>query len=129
MNMNVRYVRWLTMLAFVVGGAAPVAMIALAGVPPVRIAIESGAPYFLPRAAIVTSSAIPIRWENTTGTTHTITHEACDAGTGCMFDSGLVLPDGSYELPGLPPGDYAYFCRVHPIMRGILAVKDPETPS
>jgi plastocyanin len=127
--MTVMCARWLTVLALVVGGAGAFGVIALGGVPPFRIAIESGAPYFLPKAAVVTSSTIPIRWDNTTGTTHTITHEACDAGTGCMFDSGLVLPDGSYELPGLPPGDYAYFCRVHPIMRGILAVKDPETPS
>jgi plastocyanin len=116
-------------LALAVGGVAAAGVIALAGVPPFRIAIESGAPYFLPKAAVVISSSIPIRWDNTTGTMHTITHDTCDAGTGCMFDSGVVLPDGSYELPGLPPGDYAYFCRLHPIMRGIVAVKGPETSS
>jgi hypothetical protein len=46
-----------------------------------------------------------------------------------MVDSGLVLPDSSHEFAGLPPGDWAYFSRLHPIMREILAVKDPETSS
>ena len=116
-----------SLLALTVGLAAT-GGIAAAVVPPFSIAIDSEPPYYLPTAAVVPSS-VPIRWENTTGTTHTITHEGCDAGTGCLFDSGSVRPGETYELPGLPPGDYGYFCRVHPIMRGILSVKAPETPS
>jgi plastocyanin len=123
--MHVNVLIWLA-LAVAVGA---IGVIAVAGVPPFRIAIDNEPPYYLPKSAVVLSSSVPIRWENTTGTTHTITQEGCDAGTVCLFDSGLVRPDGSYELPGLPPGDYVYFCRVHPIMRGILSVKDPETPS
>ena len=125
--MAMRIDRVLISLAFTAGIAAT-GGIAAAVVPPFSIAIDSEPPYYLPKAAVVLSSSIPIRWENTTGTTHTITHDGCDAGT-CLFDSGSVRPGDSYEVPGLPPGDYAYFCRVHPIMRGILSVKGPETPS
>lgn len=86
---------------------------------PFWIEIDSGSPYYLPKTAIVTAFA-PIKWRNTTGTHHTITYKGCESGEKCLFDSGAVPPDGSYELPGLPPGDYPYFCRLHPIMRGVL---------
>jgi plastocyanin len=90
---------------------------------PFGIAIDGGSPYFLPNAANIAPHA-PIRWENTTGSHHTITHEGCERGDVCVFDSGTVAPDGSYELPGLPPGTYPYVCRLHPIMRGLLVVQE-----
>jgi plastocyanin len=90
---------------------------------PFGIAIDSSFPYFMPMAATIAPHA-PIRWENTTGTHHTITHEGCERGGVCVFDSGMLAPDRSYELPGLPPGTYPYLCRVHPIMRGVLLVQE-----
>jgi plastocyanin len=89
---------------------------------PLGIAIDSGSPYFLPKAATVTPHA-PIRWQNTTSTHHTITHEGCEGGGVCVFDSGTLAPDRSYELPGLPSGTYPYLCSLHPIMRGVLIVQ------
>jgi plastocyanin len=126
MMIRIRHV--LISLALAVGVAATGGM-AAAVVPLFSIEIDSEPAYYLPKADIVLSSSVPIRWENTTSTTHTITHESCEAGTRCLFDSGSVRPGERYELPGLPPGDYPYFCRVHPIMRGILSVETPETPS
>jgi len=38
--------------------------IAAAVVPPFSIAIDSEPPYYLPKAAVVLSSSIPIRWEH-----------------------------------------------------------------
>ena len=90
---------------------------------PFGIAIDSSSPYFMPKAATIAPHA-PIRWENTTGSHHTITHEGCERGGVCVFDSGMLGPDRSYELPGLPPGTYPYSCRLHPIMRGILLVQE-----
>ena len=97
--------------------------------PYTAIIIDSGSPYFVPKLATVSTGA-PIRWENPTPTEHTITHMGCmEDGEPCAFDSGIVLPNGTFTLPGLKPGRYPYFCRVHPIMRGMLIVTDSFVPS
>lgn len=83
---------------------------------------------FMPKAATIAPQA-PIRWENTTGSHHTITHEGCEHESVCVFDSGMLAPEGSYELSGLPPGTYPYVCRLHPIMRGILIVQESGVSS
>lgn len=95
---------------------------------PVSITIDGGVPYFSPKLATAVTQA-PVQWRNTTGSVHTITHEDCERADACLFDSGSVPPDGTYELPGLPPGRYPYFCRLHPIMRGVLVVQGSETSS
>ncbi len=96
-----------------------------AATPPyTAIIIDSGSPYFVPKSATVSTGA-PIRWENPTPTEHTITHMGClEEGESCAFDSGIVMPNETYTLPGLAPGRYPYICRVHPIMRGIIIVTD-----
>ena len=99
-----------------------------AGTAPFRIQMESWSPYFAPVSATVTTGST-IRWENPTGTHHTITHDGC-RGTGtCAFESGAIGPDSVFELSGLPPGLYPYHCTLHPIMRGTLVVVDSERPS
>jgi plastocyanin len=99
-----------------------------AATPPyTAIIIDSGSPYFVPKLATVSSGA-PIRWENPTPTEHTITHLGClEDGNDCAFDSGIVLPSGSFTLPGLVPGRYPYLCRIHPIMHGVISVTDTAT--
>jgi len=92
--------------------------------PQFLITIENGAPYFLPVSATV-ETGTSIRWDNPTATNHTITHNGCVNGEVCAFDSGNMAPNESYTLPGLPPGQYPYFCQVHPIMRGVLTVTEP----
>ena len=97
--------------------------------PYTAIIIDSGSPYFVPKLAAVASGA-PIRWENPTATEHTITHLGClEDGNTCAFDSGIVLPNGSFTLPGLISGRYPYLCRIHPIMHGIITVSDSFVPS
>lgn len=96
-----------------------------AATPPyMQIFIEDGSPYFVPVAATI-SSGSPIRWENPTPTHHTVTHNDCvDENGPCAFDSGTMPPGEAFSLPGLPPGRYAYHCRIHPIMRGVLTVTE-----
>jgi len=102
---------------------------AIATPPYPAIIIESGSPYFIPKSATV-SSGVPIRWDNPTATEHTITHLGClENGNACAFDSGIVLPNASFILPGLAPGHYPYLCRIHPIMHGVLTVTDAFVPS
>jgi len=99
-----------------------------AATPPyTAIIIDSGSPYFVPKSVTVSTGA-PIRWDNPTPTEHTITHMGClNEGGTCAFDSGIVMPNDSYTLPGLGPGHYPYICRVHPIMRGTIVVTDAAT--
>ena len=97
--------------------------------PYTAIIIDSGSPYFVPKSATILSGA-PVRWENSTATEHTITHLGClENGNACAFDSGIVLPNSSFTLPGLVPGRYPYICRIHPIMHGIITVSDSFVPS
>jgi plastocyanin len=98
--------------------------------PYTAIIMESGSPYFVPKSATVSSGA-PIRWENPTPTEHTATHVGClEDGESCAFDTGIVLPNNTFTLPGLAPGRYPYVCRIHPIMHGVIIVTDPTgTPS
>lgn len=100
-----------------------------ATIPYTQITIESGAPYFVPKSVTV-SSRMAIRWDNPTPTEHTITHNGClEDGEPCVFDSGMVLPNGTFTVPSLAPGRYPYICRIHPIMHGVITVTDTSAPS
>ncbi len=93
------------------------------------ITIENGSPYFVPKSVTV-SSHMAIRWDNPTPTEHTITHNGClEDGESCVFDSGMVLPNGTFTVPSLAPGRYPYICRIHPIMHGVITVTDVSVPS
>ena len=114
-----------TIFAGVMFGAWPTEATA----PYTQITIENGSPYFVPKAVTV-SSQMAIRWENPTPTEHTITHNGClEYGEACVFDSGMVLPNGTFTVPSLAPGRYPYICRIHPIMHGVITVTDASAPS
>jgi plastocyanin len=116
-------------LVFAVTAIAVIELPLEAGMPPLQITIDSGAPYFVPVAANVPQGTA-IHWINPTASPHTITHMACvDEDGRCMFDSGTIMPDGQYTVPGLPPGRYPYYCQLHPIMRGVLVVTDSQSGS
>jgi plastocyanin len=95
-----------------------------------QIVMEDGSPYYVPVTATVASGK-PIRWDNPTPTHHTVTHKGClEEGASCLFDSGTVPPGSQFTIPGLPAGLYPYYCRIHPVMRGMLIVTDnPPPPS
>lgn len=105
---------WLAIL-IVPGHAVP---------PPFEIVLDSVSPYYYPSSATIPAGA-PIRWENPTGSPHTITHEGCLIEETCVFDSGTIHPGNSFSLTGLAPGRYPYQCRLHPIMRGVLVIAEP----
>lgn len=113
-------------IALVTGLWLTAGMPSLATPPAFNITIDSSSPYYQPAVARVVTGA-PIHWENPTPSHHTVTHDGCVTEGPCLFDSGSVPPNGSYTVPGLPPGHYPYHCRLHPIMRGVLTVS--EAPS
>ncbi len=94
----------------------------------VAILIDGLSPYYSPYSASV-SMGVPVVWKNPTASPHTVTHEGCREGVGCAFDSGAIYPGGSFHLPSLPPGVYPYYCTLHPIMKGILEVREPSGPA
>ena len=92
------------------------------------IPIDGLSPYYSPYTASVTRG-IPVVWKNPTASPHTVTHDGCKGHEWCAFDSGAILPGGSFQVPSLPPGLYPYFCTLHPIMRGMLEVKETPIPA
>lgn len=93
-----------------------------------HILIDGLSPYYSPYVASVVTGS-PVVWTNPTPSPHTVTHDGCRDSGPCMFDSGAILPGGSYQLPILPPGRYPYHCTLHPIMRGILEVQEHQMPA
>ena len=121
---QVHWIKRALVASFFVVGVMP----SQASPPPFEIIIDSGSPYYFPASAKVSAGA-PIRWDNPTGSPHTITQDGCVQDGPCAFDSGFVPPNGSYTIPGLSPGRYPYQCRLHPIMRGVLVIIEPADTS
>ena len=101
------------------------ASLSRASIGPMLITMENWSPYYEPFEAVVQAHR-PIKWMNPTPSPHTIRHDGCTSPGPCAFDSGAVPPDGTYMLPGLPPGRYPYHCEIHPIMRGELIVRTDD---
>jgi len=91
----------------------------------VSIILEGLAPYYVPAIAVAPVGSV-ITWTNPTPSPHSIRHDGCLTVGPCAFDSGAVLPDGTFSIPSLPPGEYPYHCELHPVMRGTLVVVDPR---
>ena len=91
---------------------------------PVEITFETSAPYYQPQFAVV-SAGSPVRWVNPTASPHSVRHDDCLTDAMCAFQSIAVPPDSNFSIAPLPPGRYGYHCELHPIMRGVLIVRDP----
>ena len=65
--------------------------------------------------------------DNQDTTPHTVTNgkDATDPTMGKLFDTSIINAGDSAELvtADLKPGDYPYFCAVHPYMTGSLTVQ------
>lgn len=93
-----------------------------------RITIVTFAPYYSPPFARI-DMGTPITWDNPTAALHSITHDGCKKEARCLFDSGPLGPNGTFTVHQLPPDSYPYHCSFHPIMRGVLDVQEPDSPS
>jgi predicted secreted protein with PEFG-CTERM motif len=63
---------------------------------------------------------------NTDSAAHTYTSGTPDGGPDGVFDTSLLMVDGSYEWTPTTAGEYPYFCMVHPWMQGIIIVQEAE---
>ncbi len=78
------------------------------------VAIKSFA--FVPQVITVTPGTT-VTWTNTDEDPHTIT------ANDKTFHSAALDTDDTYSFTFTKPGDYAYFCSLHPHMTGKIVVK------
>ena len=64
------------------------------------------------------TSGIRFVWENSTATSHTITHDGCREGGACAIDSGVFRLHETFEITGLPTDNIPTHCTLHPTIRG-----------
>ena len=81
---------------------------------------------FLP-AYITVDPGTKVTWINDDAAAHTITSGNPDNGPEDVFDSGLFMAGESFSFDFNSPGEYEYFCMVHPWMLGAVTVTgDPQ---
>ncbi len=88
----------------------------------VSIHIDHRPPFFSPQTVSMVAGGV-VQWENRTREVHTILADNCLRRSKCSFESPVIEPGGTFVVPNLPAGDYAYHCGIHPFMRGVLTVK------
>ena len=63
-----------------------------------------------------------VTWTNDDTAAHTVTGGAADGGPDGTFDSGLLLPGGSFTHRFDDEGEHAYYCIVHPWAAGYVHI-------
>ena len=76
---------------------------------------------YIPSQAKINSGGEVI-WTNNDSVMHTVTSGNARDGPNGLFDSQLIGPQESYSLDFEIPGEYEYFCMVHPWMTGTITV-------
>jgi len=65
------------------------------------------------------SAGTTVTWKNADDVPHT----ASSTDDPQTFDSGALDTDDKFSFTFKKPGKYAYFCKVHPHMTGVIIVK------
>jgi len=77
---------------------------------------------FIPSTVVITAGGT-VTWENTDNAAHTATSGSASDGPDGVWDSSLMMVDGSYSVTLDDEGTYPYFCMVHPWMSGTIIVE------
>ena len=77
---------------------------------------------FLPSTVVITAGGT-VTWENTDNAAHTATSGSPSDGPDGVWDSSLMMVNGSYSVTLDDEGTYPYFCMVHPWMQGTVIVE------
>ena len=64
-----------------------------------------------------------VTWINEDSAAHTVTSGTPASGPEGVFDSGLILQGKDFTQVFEAPGEYNYFCMVHPWMSGLVQVE------
>lgn len=99
-----------------------------AGAPALRVSMPDGSSlpdpdkdFYVPPSADVEAGAL-VAWSNDDIAAHTVTSGEPGPGAGDLFDSGVMAPGATFERTFDEPGDYDYFCALHPWMTGSVSV-------
>jgi len=85
-------------------------------------AINSG---YTPNAAITTVGDV-VTFYNSDTESHTFTSGTPADGPNGKFDTGLLLPGESFEFSLDVPGNFPYFCTLHPWMVGVIMAEHSD---
>jgi len=77
---------------------------------------------FIPSTVVITAGGT-VTWENTDNAAHTATSGSPSDGPDGVWDSQLMMVNGSYSVTLDDEGTYPYFCMVHPWMQGTVIVE------
>ena len=78
---------------------------------------------FIPSVATIEAGGT-VTWENTDNAAHTATSGSAADGPDGVWDSSLMMVNGSYSVTLDTAGTYPYFCMVHPWMVGTVVVEE-----
>ena len=111
------------------GGALLVAAAAVSPVLAAAVTVDIDKKAFLP-ATITVAQGDTVTWTvtNGIGEPHSVTSGTPSVDSGKTFDSGINLTDNgqSFEWTFDQPGEYLYYCVVHPVeMTGKVVVVAP----
>jgi cytochrome c oxidase subunit 2 len=108
------------------GASAPAATAAAATLKIPQGASVQGNPSYDPDP-ITVKAGDTIAVENGDSTPHTVTNgkDATDPNMGKLFDTSIINAGDSSEIvtTDLKPGEYPFFCSVHPYMTGSMTVR------
>lgn len=71
---------------------------------------------------LVVTSGTSVIWTNLDAAAHTVTSGMPEGGPDGFFDSALFVSNGEFSHTFYQPGEYNYFCMVHPWMVGKIIV-------
>ena len=77
---------------------------------------------FMPSTVVIALGGT-VTWENTDNAAHTATSGSPSDGPDGVWDSSLMMVNGSYSVTLDEAGTYPYFCMVHPWMQGTVVVE------
>ena len=80
---------------------------------------------FIP-STVTVSVGETVTWENTDNAAHTATSGSSTDGPDGVFDSSLMMVNGSFSHTFDTAGTYDYMCMVHPWMAGTVIVEAAE---
>jgi plastocyanin len=85
---------------------------------PTRVTIEN---YTFKTSTITITAGDTVVWKNLDDDPHTVT--AVDGS----FDSKGLAQGDTFTHRFTKPGKYSYYCKVHPMMRGTIIVKESNS--
>jgi|SRR5579864_3272344 len=113
------------LLAATLTAAAPAAAqagVATQAAAPAATVVEIHNMHFIPAEITVTAGS-KVTWVNDDQSPHTVTEQSR------AFHSAALDTKDSFSYTFATPGDFAYFCTLHPIMRGKVTVKPAGSAS